>query len=82
MTRLIERRGLAGDAESGEAPDVWSGEVPVLAAAAAASVDGRVALGPQPPARVRRYGDPPEEVTPTAVGPCHADADGFDLHAG
>ena len=82
VARLLERRGLAGDTESGEAPDVWSDEAPVLAAAAAASVEGRVALGPRAGARVRRGGDPPEDVTPTRVGPCHAHADGFDLHAG
>ena len=82
VARLLERRGLAGDAESGEAPDVWSAEAPVLAAAAAASVEGRVALGPRAGARVRRCGDPPEDVTPTTLGPCHAHAGGFDLHAG
>jgi hypothetical protein len=32
---------LAGDAESGEAADMWSTEAPVLAAAVAASVEGR-----------------------------------------
>jgi hypothetical protein len=41
VARLLERRGLAGDAESGEAEDLWSTEAPVLAAAAAASVEGR-----------------------------------------
>jgi hypothetical protein len=29
-----------------------------------------------------RCGESPEEVTPTAVGPCPAHAGGFDLHAG
>ena len=33
-------------------------------------------------ARIRRCGDPPEDLTPTAVGPCHAHISGFDLHAG
>lgn len=56
--------------------------LPVLAAAAAASVDGRVAFGPRAGARVRRCGDPPEEVTPETLGPCHAQAGGFNLHAG
>ena len=82
VTRLVERRGLAGRAEDGEAADPWSEEAPVLAAVAAASVDGRVALGPRAGARVRRCGDPPEDVAPTTLGPCHARADGFDLHAG
>jgi hypothetical protein len=46
-------------------------------------VGGRgVALGPRAGARVRRYGDPREDVTPTTLGPCHAHAGGFDLHAG
>jgi hypothetical protein len=82
VTRLLERRGLTRGAESGEPPDLWSEEAPVLAAVAAASVEGRVALGPRAGARVRRCGDPPEEVTPTTLGPCHANAGGFDLHAG
>ena len=81
VTRL-ERRGLGGRAEDGEAADRWSEEAPLLAAVAAASVDGRVALGPRAGARVRRCGDPPEEVAPTTPGPCHGRADGFDLHAG
>jgi hypothetical protein len=80
VERLLERRGLAGG-ESG-APDLWSEEAPVLAAAAGASVDGRVALGPRAGARVRRCGDPPEDVTPMTLGPCHAHVAGFDLHAG
>jgi len=33
-------------------------------------------------ARVRRCGDPPEEVAPMTLGPCHAHVDAFDLHAG
>jgi hypothetical protein len=79
VERLLER-GLAGGAESGGAPDLWWEEAPVLAAAA--SVEGRVALGPRAGARVRRCGDPPEEVTPVALGACHAHVGGFDLHAG
>ncbi len=82
VTRLVERRGLAGRAEDGEGADPWSEEAPVLAAVAAASVDGRVALGPRAGARVRRCGDPPEDVAPTTLGSCHARAAGFDLHAG
>jgi hypothetical protein len=82
ITRLLERRGLSGRAEDGETSDPWSEEAPVLAAVAAASVDGRVAMGPRAGGRVRRCGDPPEDVAPTTLGPCHARADGFDLHAG
>ena len=82
VERLLERRGLAGGAESSGPPDLWSEEAPVLAAVAAASADGRVALGPRAGARVRRCGDPPEEAAPVTLGPCHAHVDGFDLHAG
>jgi hypothetical protein len=82
VTRFVERRGLAGRAEDGEASDPWSEEAPVLAAVAAASVDGGVAMGPRAGARVRRCGDPAEDVAPTTLGPCHARVDGFDLHAG
>lgn len=82
VERLLERRGLAGGADTSGAPDLWSEEAPVLAAAAAASVEGRVALGPRARARVRRSGDPPEEVAPMTLGPCHAHVAGFDLHAG
>jgi hypothetical protein len=42
----------------------------------------RIALGPRRGAKVARYGSPPEEVMPVALGPCHAALDGFDLHAG
>src|SRR5205823_3204734 len=81
VKRLLERRGLAGGVESG-VPALWSAEAPGLAAAAAASVEGRVALGPRAGARVRRCGDSPEEVAPVAMRRCHAHVDGFDLHAG
>ena len=47
VERLLERRDLAGGAERGDAPDLWSEEAPVLAAVASASVEGRVALGPR-----------------------------------
>ena len=82
ITRLLERRGLSGRADDGEISDPWSEEAPVLAAVAAASVDGRVAMGPRAGGRIRRCGDPPEDVAPTTLGPCHARVDGFDLHAG
>jgi hypothetical protein len=82
VERLLERRGLAGGAESSGAPDLWSEEAPALAAVAAASVQGRVALGPRAGARVRRCGDTPDEMAPMTLGPCHAHVDGFDLHAG
>ena len=45
-------------------------------------MQGLVALGPQAGARVARYGNPPEDAPPVTRGPCHANAGGFDLHAG
>ena len=72
VARLLEWRGLEGDAHGGEAPDVWSKEAPVLAVVAAASVEGRVALGPRAGVRVRRCGNPPGDVTPATQRPCHA----------
>ena len=41
VERLLERRGLTGGAESSGAQDRWSANAPILAAAAAASVEGR-----------------------------------------
>jgi hypothetical protein len=78
--RTRERSGLSRR----EHPGLGSvaEEAPVLAAVAAASVDGRVALGPRAGARVRRCGDPPEDVAPMTLGPYHAHVGGFDLHAG
>jgi Putative transposase len=38
--------------------------------------------GREPGARVRRCGAAPQDIAPTTLGPCHARADGFDLHAG
>jgi hypothetical protein len=53
ITRLLERHGLSGRAEDGETSNPWSEEAPLLAAVAAASVDGRVAMGPRAGGRVR-----------------------------
>ena len=54
----------------------------MLAGLAAASVQGRVALGRQRGARIRRLGAPPDGVKPRALGHCHSRSNGFDLHAG
>jgi Putative transposase len=43
---------------------------------------GTTALGPSRGARLRRLGDAVEPVETSASGPCHARANGFDLHAG
>ena len=63
--------------------DEWADEAPVLAGLAAASVQGRVALGSRAGARVRRRGAPWAGATdPSGLGSCHARHNGFDLHAG
>ena len=63
--------------------DAWADEAPVLAGLAAASVQGRVALGSRAGARVRRRGDPWAGATErSGLGPCQARHNGFDLHAG
>ncbi len=49
---------------------------------AAASVEGRVALGPRAGARVRRQGHAVAATAPPALGPYQARHRGFDLHAG
>ena len=68
--------------EERNAVDTWAEDTPVLAGLAAASVDGRIALGPRRGAGVARDGEPPEAVAPVMLGPCHAALDGFDLRAG
>ena len=56
--------------------------MPVLAGLTAASVDGRVALGPRAGAAVRRCGgDAPLEAPAGIRRPCHARRGGFDLEA-
>ncbi len=80
--RLLARHGLGDRDADGGAPDAWAEEAPVLAGLAAASVQGTVALGRQRGARLRRLGDAPEEIERPALGRCHAQSNGFDLHAG
>ena len=62
--------------------DEWADDAPVLAGLAAASVQGRAALGPRAGARVRRCGAALAATEPLGLGPCHARHNGFDLHAG
>jgi hypothetical protein len=78
---LLERRGVAASSEAGGATDAWTDEAPVLAGLAAASVQGRIALGSRAGARAERYGEPLEEFAPAPLGPSHAQAQGYDLHA-
>ena len=82
IARLLDRRGIGDRDDSAGESDGWTDEAPVLAGLAAASVQGRVALGRQRGARIRRVGAPPHEVTPRVLGRCHARSNGFDLHAG
>ena len=82
IDRLLQRRGVMATSEESGGVDRWAEEAPALAGLAAASVQGLLALGPRVGARIARYGSPPEEVTPATLGPCHANVDGFDLHAG
>ncbi|MCH7749526.1 MAG: transposase [Acidobacteria bacterium] len=82
VRRLLERQGLGAVDEADNAADAWAEDAPVLAGIAAASVQGRVALGHRAGARVRRRGDPSTASETWALGRCHARYDGFDLHAG
>jgi len=82
IARLLDRRGIGdGDDSAGES-DGWTDEAPVLAGLAAASVQGRVALGRQRGAHIRRLGVQAYDAAPRALGRCHARSNGFDLHAG
>ena len=80
--RLLTRRGVAQDV--GEAGlDRWQEEAPVLAAVAAASVQGRRALGERAGTRTVRH-DASDELPALALsglGLCHARWRGYDLHA-
>jgi hypothetical protein len=82
IDRLLQRRGVMATSEESDGADRWADEAPALAGLAAASVQGLLALGPRAGARIARYGSPPEEVPPVTLGPCHANVEGFDLHAG
>ena len=82
ILRMLDRRGHGVDDE-GFAPDQWAEEAPVLAGMGAASVQGRLFGGPCAGARVRRLGNPPDDVDDRASDTrCHARREGFDLHAG
>jgi len=79
--RLLARRGVADDvADSGDA-DPWLEAEPVLASIAAASVQGRRALGERAGARPGRCGVGDEYPASSGLGPCHARWRGYDLHA-
>jgi hypothetical protein len=84
VRRLLARRGVLEEPGDAAGDDPWVAREPVLAGLTAASVQGRLALGPRPGAEVRRCGAPPElaALAPSVRGPCHAHRAGFDLHAG
>jgi hypothetical protein len=73
IRRLLERRGHGADGPDVEAEDSWGGEAAGLAGVAAASVQGRAALGARAGARTRRIGSSAELLawwTPPRL-PCH-----------
>jgi hypothetical protein len=81
--RLLVRCGVVDDPVDGDAVDAWREQEPVLAGIAAASVQGRRALGERAGAEVVRCGAASERsaLAPPGLGPCHARWRGFDLHA-
>jgi len=82
IQRLLARRVFT-DPEVGDAADAWREQEPVLAGIAAASAQGRRALGERAGAQVVRCGTMPEGSAParSGLGSCHARWRGFDLHA-
>ncbi len=82
VQRLLGGGGADASDDGGDTLDAWADDAPVLAGLAAASVEGRAALGPRAGARVRRCGEAQATTEPPGLGPCHARRDGFDLHAG
>ena len=76
VRRLLIRRGRWADAEAGSDP--FAAQAPLFASAVAASLQGRVALGPRAGQPVRRLRSA-AAVTPT--GRRSARLEGFSLHA-
>ncbi len=81
VTRLLVRLGLGGGDE-GHQRDGFAEATPLLAGLAAASTQDVIALGRAPGTRPRRLGAAPEDPPEPARGACHAQWQGFDLHAG
>jgi hypothetical protein len=82
IDRLLQRRGVMATSEESGGVDRWAEEAPALAGLAAASVQGFLALGSRAGTRIARCGSPLQDVARVTLGPCHANVDGFDLHAG
>jgi hypothetical protein len=81
IARLVARRGVSDDSgDSGDA-DPWLEAEPVLANIAAASVQGRRALGERAGSKPARHGAWDEGPALSGLGPCHARWRGYDLHA-
>jgi hypothetical protein len=78
IDRLLQRRGVTAPSEESGGADRWAEEAPALAGLAAASVQGVLTCR----RRIARCTGPPEEVTAVTLAQCHANVDGFDLHAG
>jgi len=82
VRRVLARCGMGDEmGDAGGTLGLWADAEPVLAGVAAASVQGRVALGPRAGQRLRRRGFRREETADWPIGPCHARQDGFDLQA-
>ena len=81
VLRLCRRRGLMGEEELEVCVD--ESEQGVLPLFCAASIQGRVAMGPEAGARVSRLGQPPVRCAAKAVliKELCAELDGFTLHA-
>jgi hypothetical protein len=81
IARLLERRGLAKDADPQDA-DPLARDEPLLASLYGASVASRIATGPRAGRRVERQGDRIDaDALPRLSGPRCASASGVSLHA-
>ncbi len=81
IARRLAARGLAADEVDAETMDPWVDEAPILAGLAAASVQGRLGLGPRVGARPGRLGVVTDAGAWPPPGPCQADANGFSFNA-
>ena len=79
VQRVLARRG--GDPDDPGTSDSFAETSPLLAGLAAASVQGKVALGGTPGTRPSRVGPSSVGRGEPALGACHARWEGFDLHA-
>ncbi len=79
VQRVLARHGCGPDDSIGS--DAFAEASPLLVGLAAASVQGRVALGGTPGARPRRVGPSFVDRGVPALGAGHARWEGFDLHA-